>query len=95
MTRADSRNTMCNKSVPPGVSPPSTWYIRAAVPPGCGVDPQRLYPDGEVTRAQMAVFVVKAFGLVLYEPWRRMSPRMITQEILAAHRSRPNSRRRR
>lgn len=35
---------------------------------GCGVDPLRFCPDGEVTRAQMAAFVVKAFGLVLYGP---------------------------
>lgn len=35
---------------------------------GCGVDPPAYCPDAAVTRAQMAVFLVRTFELVLYGP---------------------------
>jgi hypothetical protein len=36
-----------------------------AITGGCGTDPPRYCPDQPVTRGQMAVFLVRAFGLPL------------------------------
>jgi hypothetical protein len=52
-------------------SPFAAWIEELAsreVTDGCSTDPPAYCPAAPVTRAQMAVFVTKAFGLTLYGP---------------------------